>query len=94
MRIGKFRKAPADRKRYVVDYEDWLNDNELVLTVMVTGDVPSDNFFVDGYIVDTGGKEIIFFVSGGVSGEEYVVTTKITTDLGQIKEDWVTFVVN
>lgn len=94
MRIGKFRKAPADRKRYVVDYEDWLNDNELVLTVMVTGDVPSDNFFVDGYIVDAGGKEIIFFVSGGVSGEEYVVTTKITTDLGQIKEDWVTFVVN
>lgn len=94
MRIGKFRKAPADRKRYVVDYTDWLNDNELVTTVSVTGNVPSDNFFVDGYIVDTGGKEIIFFVSGGVSGEEYVVTITINTDLGQIKEDWVTFVVN
>lgn len=92
-RIGKFRKAEADRKRYVVDYEDWMNEDELVTTVAASGDVPADNFYVDGYIVDTDGKEVIFYVSGGVEGSSYDVTITINTTLQQIKEDFVTFVV-
>ncbi len=93
MRVGKFRKAPADRKRYVVDYADWLNDNELVETVAATGNVEDDAFYVDGYVVDPNGKEVIFFVSGGVTGAQYDVTINVTTSLQQIKEDFVTFVV-
>lgn len=93
MRIGKFRKGPEDRKRYVVDYADWLNEDELVTDIVATGNVPADNFFVDGYIVDVGGKEVIFYVSGGASGVSYDVTLTIDTSLQQVKEDYVTFVV-
>lgn len=93
MRIGKFRKAPADRKRYVVDYKDWLNDNEEISDGVVAGSVPEDGFYVDGFLVDNSNREVIFYVSGGLSGVEYTVTITVDTTLQQTKEDWVTFVV-
>jgi hypothetical protein len=92
-RVGKFRKDAADRKRYVVDYVDWLDSAEEITAVTVTGDVPADAFYADGYVISDDKKEIIFFVSGGVAGSSYDVTFTITTSLSQIKEDWVTFVV-
>ncbi len=92
-RIGKFRKAAADRKRYVVDYEDWMNEGEIIYIVAASGDVPEDNFYVDGYVVDTGGKQVVFYVSGGAAGSTYDVTITIETSLQQTKEDFVTFVV-
>lgn len=91
--IGKFRKAAADRKRYIVDYADWLSDGEIIDNVVMSGNVNPDNFYVDGYIVDTKGKEVIFYVSGGVSGTSYNASITITTSLQQIKVDNVTFVV-
>jgi hypothetical protein len=93
MRIGKFRKAPADRKRIVVDYADWLNENENLTAVAATGNVAPDDFYVDGYVVDTGLKSVIFYVSGGLAGLEYDVTIEVTTSLQQTKQDWITFVV-
>jgi hypothetical protein len=91
MRIGNFRKAPADRKRYVVDYTDWLNDDETLTSVMATGNVVEDDFYVDGFVVDTGEKEIIFYVSGGIDGSEYAVVITVETSLQQTKQDYVTF---
>ena len=93
MRLQKFRKGPADRKRYVIDYADWLNEDELLTGIQMTGNVPIDNFYVDGYLVDTGGKQVIFYVSGGFSGSSYDVYAKVTTSLQQVKEDNVIFVV-
>jgi hypothetical protein len=93
MRLGKFRKAPADRKRYVVDYTDWLNDNETITDVAASGNVEEDEFYVDGYVVDPNGREVVFFVSGGKCGGEYDVTITVDTTLTQTKEDYVTFVV-
>lgn len=93
MRLNKFRKVPADRKRYVVDYADWLNANENVNSVTFEGNVPADDFYVDAYTVDSGGKQVIFYVSGGVSGSTYNVTVTATTSLAQEKQDYITFVV-
>ena len=93
MRLNKFRKVPADRKRYVVDYADWLNESEKVTSVVITGSVPADDFYVDAYTVDTGGLQVIFYVSGGVSGFSYDVTVTATTSLAQEKQDYVTIVV-
>lgn len=94
-RIGKFRKGPDDRKRYVIDYADWLSENETISTVTMEGNIPADNFFIDGYVVNVSGgsKEVIFFVSGGLPGKEYNATVTINTSLTQTKEDFVTFVV-
>jgi hypothetical protein len=89
MRIGRFKKGAADRKRYVVDYVDWLDVAEIIDSVTSIGNNPDDAFFVDGYVVNTGGKEIIFYASGGIAGNTYNVTLTATTSLGQVKQDWV-----
>lgn len=94
MILNKFRKVPADRKRYVVDYADWLNSGETVSSVTLEGNVPADNFYVDAFTVDTGGLQVIFYISGGVSGSTYSVTVTATTSLAQVKQDKVTFVVS
>lgn len=93
MMLAKFRQDTADRKRYVINYADWLNTGEKVLSTDVTGSVPEDNFYVDGYTVSGDGLEVYFFVSGGSDRESYDVTLTTTTTLGQIKQDYVTFVV-
>lgn len=91
MRIGKFRKSPGDRKRYEVNYEDWLNASELLTEVTLVGNVPADDFYIDGYLVDAAGKEVIFYVSGGLPGTEYVVTIQVETSFNQVKEDTIGF---
>lgn len=93
MKLAKFRKSPGDRKRYEVNYEDWLNGGEVIETVTMEGNVVGDNFYVEAYIVDADGKEVIFYVSGGVTGNNYDVKITIGTSLQQIKEDTITFVV-
>jgi hypothetical protein len=90
MRIGKFKKAAADRKRYVADYTDWLDANETLIAIDAAGNIPADAFFIDGFVVNTGGKEVIFYASGGVSGVSYTVTLTVNTSMGQIKQDTVT----
>jgi len=93
MRIAKFRKAPADRKRYVINYSDWLNEDEILESVSMSGNAEDDEFYVDGYIIGETGKDVIFFVSGGVDCKEYDVYCTVHTSWQQIKEDYVTIVV-
>jgi hypothetical protein len=93
MSIAKFRKVPADRKRYIIDYADWLNEAEEVTDIQMVGNVIPDAFAVDGYVISDDLKQVIFYVSGGLSGVNYDVTATITTSLGQIKQDEITFVV-
>jgi len=93
MQIGKFRKAVADRKKYTVDYVNWLESDETITAVAASVPAPADDFYVDMFVVDTTGKLVVFYVSGGLSSGEYRVVVKITTSENQIKEDWVTFVV-
>ena len=93
MRVGRFAKDAQDRKRYVVDYVDWLDDAEKIVTVDVLGTDDIDLFYVDGFVVDPSGKQIIYYVSGGVAGVEYNAYITIGTDMGQVKEDWITHVV-
>lgn len=93
MRIAKFRKTPGDRKRYEVNYEDWLNEDETVVAVTIEGNNVEDDFYVDAYVLHTDGKEVIFYVSGGIPGNTYVVTIIASTSLTQVKEDTVEFYV-
>jgi len=91
MNLGHYIKAPGDRKRYVVDYVDWLDTNERITQVTVTTPSNTASFFVDGSVIGSTSKDTIFFVSGGVEGGSYVVDITIYTDRQQIKTDTVTF---
>jgi len=92
MRLGKFSKTPAERKRYTIDYTDWLDTSETVASVVYTP-VPATTFVVDAQSILTGNKKISFYVSGGDDFETYNLEVKITTSTGQVKEDVVVFAV-
>lgn len=91
MRLGKFAKAPDDRKRYTITYTDWLDAGETIENVEFT--VDNDTLTVDGDEINGDGNIVSFFVSGGDDGVTYNVLVEIETSGGQIKEDLVLFAV-
>lgn len=95
MRLAKFAKTPGDRKRYEVHYADWLDEGETLVNVETAIDqsVPG-NIYVDGLLLDQDFLTVIMFVSEGQPDNEYDVGIRVTTSRGQIKEDYLTFVVS
>lgn len=94
MRLGKFSKAPAERKRYSADYSDWLDTGETVsnVTFSVTPTTASP-LAVDGSAIAGDGLTVSFFVSGGIDETDYTIIVTATTSSGQIKEDTLLFAV-
>lgn len=93
MRLGKYAKLPVERKRYTVDYNEWLDEGETILAVVPYVEGVADDFYVDGIVVGTSGRDIVFFVSGGYEGKSYNLVIEITTSGEQIKSDHIIFVV-
>ena len=80
--LGKFTKQPDEVLDYDVSYDDWFSNR---------ADTPSTHTVV----VETGitkvsdtltGNTVRVVLSGGVSGEQYKVTTLLTTSTGIVKE--------
>lgn len=91
MRLGKYNKDPDERKRYRVDYDDWLDTGETVSGATFT---PSDPALViDDIAIDPGLRAVQFYVSGGTDDVDYDVIVRMTSNLGQIKEDSILFAV-
>jgi hypothetical protein len=90
MRLGKFVKAPNERKRYSIDYDDWLDTGETISSVVFTVD-PADELAIASSSISS--RSLAMFIEGGDANQTYSVTVQITTSLGQIKEDTVTFAV-
>lgn len=93
MRLGSFIKTPAERKRYSIDYSEWLDTGETLSTVTMevtpsTGTVP---FVVDA--ISSNNTVVVFFVNGGDNAKQYTIDVKATTSGGQLKEDTVLFTV-
>lgn len=92
MKLGKFIKAPGERKRYSIDYNNWLDTGEQVATKsFVITPVTTPPLVIDASIILTGNRSIAFFVDDGLDGEIYKVVVTITTSGGQTKEDVVMF---
>lgn len=84
--LGKFVHTPVTRKRYIIDYTDWLNSGE-TLTAIAFQSVPNTGTpaIVDSYSLASSTATI--FVSGGDDGVQYQILVIATTSLGQVKED-------
>lgn len=94
MRLAKFSKTPDERKRYTVDYTDWLETSETVASATyAVREATTPALVVDAQSILSGNKKVSFYVSGGDDGETYNVEVKITTSTGQVKEDVVIFAV-
>ena len=84
MALAKYVKASSDRKRYQIDYTDWLDVGESVSTV--TFSIPTNTvtpvLVVDGIQVLPTGLGVQYYVSGGVSGVTYAILATLTTSTG------------
>lgn len=88
MKLGKFNKTPAERKRYSVSYDQWLDTGETITAAAyVSSPLTTFSAAVDSSTIDVGGRGITFFISGGLDGTDYTIDIQITTSGGQIKED-------
>lgn len=86
MLLGTKFKAPLDVKRYVIDYTDWLDTGETLVSVVFT---PDSGITITGDAVS--GASAVFFVNGGVAGTTYNLDVQVTTTVGQVKDDHVVF---
>ena len=95
MKLGKFLKAPAERIRYVIDYNDWLDLDEAVAGVSFAPEPAQelDDLIVDSSSVAVDGRSVVIFISGGIAGIDYVLTVVMTSLGGQIKQDYILFAV-
>ena len=92
MKLAKYQKTPAERKRYTLDYTDWLDTGETVSAVVFAVD-PTGVLFIDSYSIVGSGRQVVFYANAGATGVSYTADVRITTSTGQIKEDQIVFVV-
>lgn len=97
MAIAKYVKSTGERKRYQIDYTDWLDAGELLASAIFTVRVNTliIPLVVDNVAVLPTGLGVQYYVSGGETGEKYEVVPKVTTNSSppQIDEDEVLFVI-
>lgn len=89
MPAARYVKAPAEKKRYQLDYSDWLDTSEQVSGAVFSVDkVTAPPLVVDGVQVMPNGTGVQYYISGGVDGAAYNVIVTMTTTVGpQVKED-------
>ena len=95
MTVANYTKTAAERKRYIIDYTDWLDVGETV-TAMVFNTLPSSppttgQVLVDAFAIDASGLFVTYYVSGGNNGAVDVVEVLATTSGSQVKEDNIIF---
>jgi hypothetical protein len=87
-RVGKYVQTDDERKRYAVDYSDWLDPGEQVsAAVFDVLPITDPVLEITSIQVAPAGDAVQYYVSGGRTGTTYEATIAITTNLSQIKED-------
>lgn len=90
MAIAKYVKAAGDRKRAQIDYTDWLDTGETVVSVVFTVDgvATSPPLVIDDIMVLPSGLGVQYYYSGGVDGTTYRVLAVLETNIGpQLRTD-------
>lgn len=92
--LKKFAQHPDERKRYTLDYDQWLDTDETLssVTFEVTP-ATATPLAVTGEEIAANGRSVSFFVGGGHADETYDVLITGTTSAGQVKVVCVLFAV-
>lgn len=80
--LGKFIKQPNEILDYDVDYSDWFtnrSDTPASITVEVEPGITLVGSSLTGSVAKVA-------LSGGVDGNTYTITVRMTTDSGMVKE--------
>jgi hypothetical protein len=79
----------GDTRRWTVSYDDWLDNAAEIEQI----DVQSSSVTCTISDPQVLGREIIFFLNGGMQGETFTVTLTMTDSFGNIKHDTLKFTV-
>jgi hypothetical protein len=92
MKLGKFNQEDSERKRYTIDYADWLDTGETVTeSEFVATPATTPPLVVDDVAITGDGTKVQFYVSGGLAPTLYTVEVATTTTGAQIKIDEVLY---
>lgn len=89
MPLTKYVKAAYERKRYSIDYSEWLDTGETITNVKfeVLENSVTTPLVVDYVAIEPDNTGVQYYVSGGVDGTQYEVRATVTTSGTQIKID-------
>jgi hypothetical protein len=92
MKLARFTKASTERKRYSIDYSEWLDTDETITAVaFLPSPLSTGGLEVDAYTISTPATSVVFFANAGIDGTTYTLDVTITTSGGQIKEDQILY---
>ena len=75
--------------RWRIDYSRWLENTATITDATVASSSPTCSAENSSVL----GKDVIFFLTGGETGETFMVSIIITDSLGNIKPDTIAFTV-
>lgn len=84
MKLGSFSKQPGERVSKSVLYTDALDPGDGIGTINACSAEPAD---LDVSPVLVAEDRIRVWVSGGMDGQQYKITIRVTTAGGEILED-------
>ena len=87
--IAKRPHTVGNRRRYRINYEDWLEEGVTVDTATVVSS--SATATID--TVSVAGNSVVFFVNGGVLNEEFTASISMVDSKTGIKHDTMDFFV-
>jgi hypothetical protein len=92
MKLGNFKKQPAEVLDYDIDYTAWMPTGDTLLSATAVVDiVGAGSLIVDSIVVTSSTNIVKLWMSGGVDGVAYKVTVTIITNGGRAKEDEIQF---
>jgi len=83
--VGRWTQSAAADKRRLILANSWLEIGETITEVTAT--IDDSAMLVDRIVIGPDGDRFAFYASGGVEGDEYLITFTITTSAGQTRVD-------
>ena len=94
MPLTRYVKAEGERKRYRIDYSEWLDTGETLSDVVFTIPVnTTPPLVVDDVMIEPDPTGVQYYVSGGIDDSNYEVVVTATTSGAQIKIDDLLFTI-
>jgi hypothetical protein len=89
MILGSRAHTAGDVIRWVVNYDYWLANSATIEQI----DITSNSVTCTVGNISILGREIVFFLSGGIVNEQVMLSLVMTDNLGNIKNDSIAFTV-
>ena len=85
-----FAQSPKDILYRAFDWQNWLSDEETILTAEVTCN--DDDIIIDEMTI--AGSLVKYRIKGGMAGKAYTVSCQITTSAGETIERSIILVIS